>query len=144
MGDWISQSVSHFHDRALPEPAMPAGYAALIERYELQVPLPPRLAAIAERHHPTSNESWSLFTPRHRPPDSLEGQLVFALKWEGLDLEVLAALFKVVDPNEIVTLAQATPTGSFARRIWFLYEWLTGRELEVPDPGKVRLVPIVD
>lgn len=144
MGNWVSHPVNHFHGRGLPEPAVPAGYAALIERFDLAVPLPPRLTAIAERHHPAPNPSWQLLTPRHRPPDTLEGQLVFALKWEGVDLGVLAALFKVVEPNEIAAVVRATPTGAFARRTWFLYEWLTGRELEVPDPGKVRGVAVVD
>src|SRR6266508_6631739 len=83
MGDWISQPVNHFHGLALPEPAIPAGYAALIERFDLAVPLPSRLAAIAERHHPEPTPYWQLQTPRHRPADTLEGQLVFALKWKG-------------------------------------------------------------
>ena len=144
MGDWISQSVNHFHGRALPEPAIPVGYAALIDRFELAVPLPSLLAAIAERHHPASSVSWNLLTPRHRPPNTLEGQIVFAMKWEGLDLGILAALFKVLEPREIAEVVRTTPTGSFARRTWFLYEWLTGRELDVPDPGKVRLVNVVD
>ncbi len=144
MRDWISQPVSHFHDRTLPERATPAGYAALVEHFELAVPLPPLLTAIAERHHPASNLSWNLLTPRHRPPNILEGQIVFALKWEGLDLGILAALFKILEPHEITAIVRATPTGSFARRIWFLYEWLTGRELDVPDPGKVRVVNVVD
>ena len=144
MGDWLSQPVNHFHGRPVPEPAVPAGYAALRERFELAVPAPPRLSAIAERHHPISNSSWQLLTPRHRPPDTLEGQLVFALKWEGVDLGVLAALFKAVAPNEVAAIVRATPTGAFARRAWFLYEWLTGRELDVPDPGKVRAVAVVD
>ncbi len=144
MGDWHERPVNHFHGRGLPEPAVLAGYAALIERFDLAVPLPPRLTAIAKRHHPTPNPSWQLLTPRHRPPDTLEGQLVFALKWEGIDLGVLAALFKAVEPNEIAAIVRATPTGAFARRTWFLYEWLTGRELDVPDPGKVRAVAVVD
>src|SRR5205809_1846437 len=144
MRDWISRSVNDFHGRALPEPAVPAGYAALIERFDLAVPLPARLTVIAERHHPAPNPSWHLLTPRHRPPDTLEGQLVFALKWEGLHLGVLAALFKAVEPHEIAAIVRATPTGSFARRTWFLYEWLTGHEVDVPDPGKVRLVNVVD
>jgi hypothetical protein len=144
MSDWPSQLVNHFRGRALSEPGIPAGYAALIERFDLAVPMPPRLTAIAERHHPAPNPSWQLLTPRHRPPDTLEGQLVFALKWEGVALGVLAALFKVVEPKEVAAVVRATPTGAFARRIWFLYEWLTGRELDLPDPGKVRVIAIVD
>ena len=69
---------------------------------------------------------------------------MFALKWEGVDLAVLAALFKSVPAGDIAAIVRATPTGGFARRIWFLYEWLTGRELDVDAPGKVRMVTVVD
>jgi hypothetical protein len=144
LGEYFSHPVNHFHGRPLPEPAMPAGYAALVDRFALPVPLPPMMAAIAERHHPVSNELWRLLTPRHRPADSLVGHLVFALKWEGLDLGVLARLFKVVDPADVSSIVRTKPTGSFARRIWFLFEWLTGQELDVPNAGKVRPVPVVD
>jgi Fic family protein len=144
MGEGISQPVSHFRGRPLPEPGIPAGYAALIERYGLATPTPPRLAVISTRHHPTSTPAWLVLTPRHRPESSLGAQIVFALKWEGVDLATLAALFKVVEPEQVADVVRATPTGAFARRTWFLYEWLTGRELDVPDPGKVRLVPVVD
>jgi hypothetical protein len=145
MGEWITQPVTHFRGRALPEPAIPTGYAALIERFELTVPVPSRLAATAARHHPALDDpAWHLLTPRHRPADTLEGQLVFALKWEGVELNVLAALFARVNAAEVASLVRGTPTGSFARRIWFLYEWLTERTLDVPDPGKVRSVPVVD
>jgi Fic family protein len=142
--EWNVQLVNHFRGRPLPEPAIPAGYSALIERYELSVPLPPRLAATAVRHQPASGAAWRLLTPRHRPADTLEGHLVFALKWEGVDLGVLSALFEVVDPGEVARFVQATPTGAFSRRSWFLYEWLTERTLDVPDPGKVRSVPVVE
>ena len=36
------------------------------------------------------------------------------------------------------------PTGSYARRIWFLYEWLTGSRLDLPDAKGGRYVPVVD
>lgn len=146
MGEWFARAVNHFHGRPLPEPAAPAGYAAVIERYELAVPLPSRLAAVAGRHHPAqpADGSWRLLTPRHRPADTLEGQLSFAFKWEGVDLGVLAALFKVVPPGDVADVVRLTPTGAFARRLWFLYEWLTGHELEIPDPGKVRSVNVLD
>jgi hypothetical protein len=144
MGEWITQSVTHFRGRPLPEAGTPAGYAALIDRYELPVPLPPRLAAIATRHHPASDPLWQLLTPRHRPADTLGGHLVFALKWEGVDLAVLFALFEALPAGEVAAFVNATPTGAFARRIWFLYEWLTERELDVKAPGKVRSVAVLD
>lgn len=102
------------------------------------------MAAIALRHGPKPHPDWRLLTPRHRPQDTLGGHLVFALKWEGVNLGILAALFKVVPATEIAAVVRSTPTGISARRIWFLYEWLTGHTLDVPDSGKVRVVPVVD
>lgn len=144
MGEWPAQLVSDFRGKALPEAGEPAGYAALIARYELDLPSPPRMAAIAGRHHPVSNEDWLMLTPRHRPDRTLGDQLTFAFRYEGLNLQVLSSLFETVPPEDIATLVRAAPTGGFARRLWFLYEWLTERQLDVPDPGKVRLIPVLD
>src|ERR1019366_9053482 len=123
--------VIDFRGRSLPEPARPVGYAALIERYNLQIPLPPRHAATASRHHPASTETWQLFTPRHAPENTLSGHLEFALKWEGVDLSVLSELFKVVPDEEIAGAVRSKPTGAYARRLWYLHEWLTGRQLDI-------------
>jgi hypothetical protein len=85
-----------------------------------------------------------MLTPRHAPEDSLGGHLLFALKWEGVQLGVLAALFRIGGPDDIAAVVHKTPTGAYARRLWFLYEWLTGRTLPLPAVGKVRAVPVVD
>ncbi len=46
----ISRTISVFHGRPLPEPeVLLVGYAALIEAYELRVPLPRMKSAIDER-----------------------------------------------------------------------------------------------
>jgi len=142
--DWSLSLTTDFQGRAILERARPVGYAALIDHYALNLPLPPRLTAIAERHQPTSTKEWQLLSPRHAPDNTLLGHLEFALKWEGVNLSVLAALFKMVGDGEIVKIVQSAPTGAYTRRIWYLYEWLTGRQLDIPDPGKVRAVPIVD
>ena len=113
-------------------------------RHDLQVPPPPRLAAIAERHRPASTREWRLLSPSHAPEDSLRGQLEFALKWEGVSLGVLSALFRQIEPRKIVHIVRAKPTGAYARRIWFLYEWLMDARLDLPDAGKVKAVPVVD
>lgn len=144
MSDHISRPVKVFHGRKLPEPATPAGYAALIAEYDLKLPLPQRLTAIAERHHTSSTGEWRILTPRHAPANTLGDQLEFALKWEGVDLSVLAALFCVVPETELIDVIHRKPTGGYARRIWFLYEWLTGEELKIEDPGKVRAVKVVN
>ncbi len=53
--------------------SIPAGYAALIERYGLRVPRPGLLFGIGEKHSVQQFDGWTLLTPRHAPPDSLAG-----------------------------------------------------------------------
>ena len=120
------------------------GYAALIDAFGLSVPLPPTLTAIGARHRVFERDGWRLLTPRHAPAASLAGHLTLALKYEGLDLAVLAKLCEVVEPAEIEQIVRAAPTGSYARRIWFLYEWLTGCELDLPAAGKVPYADVLD
>ena len=128
----------------MPQIATPAGYSALIDAYGLRVPLPTTLSATGE-HHRTSNEAeWRILTPRHAPSPDLEGHLTFALKYEGLDLAVLKRLFAAVPAAEIEAIVRAKPTGRYSRRIWFLYEWLMGQRLDLPDAEKGTYVPMVD
>ena len=136
--------MNDFRDRPLPELAEPVGYAWLIDRYGLDLPFPPRLAAIARRHHPRSTPDWLLLAPPHRPRPTLVGHLGFAFRREGIDLSVLEALFASVPAKEVAAAVRAQPTGAFSRRLWFIYEWLTGERLDLPDVGAVRYVPAVD
>lgn len=133
-----------FRGRPLPEPGEPVGYAALVDSYDLEVPLPSRLTAIATRHHPESTREWRMLTPAHAPGETLQAQLEFAVKWEGVYLGVLSALFGRLDPGDVARIIEDKPTGAYARRIWFLYEWLTDARLHVPDAGKVRAVLVLD
>lgn len=142
--DKFSGVVTVFHERRLPEPGTPVGYAALIHAYDLAVPLPRTLSAIGERHKIIEADGWRILTPRHAPDTSLEGHLTFALKYEGLDLAVLKALFKRINAAAVEALVRETPTGGYARRVWFLYEWLTGEQLDLPDAKTGRYVPVVD
>jgi hypothetical protein len=136
--------VNVFHGRRLPETATPAGYAALIAAYKLAVPVPRMLSAIGIKHRIIEQSGWRIYTPRHAPEASLEGHLTFALKNEGLDLAVLKRLFLRLSEDQIADLVRGKPTGLYARRIWFLYEWLLGRELKLPAADKVSYVDAVD
>jgi hypothetical protein len=139
----FSGPVTVFHERALPERATPAGYSAIIDAYGLRVPLPRTLSATGEHHRIRNEAGWRILTPRHAPSPDLEGHLTFALKYEGLDLAVLKRLFAAAPPAEIEAIVRAKPTGSYSRRIWFLYEWLIGR-LDLPDAEKGSYEPVVD
>lgn len=140
----FSGPVTVFRERRLPETATPAGYAALIGAYDLDVPLPRTFSATGEHHRIIEQDAWRIMTPRHAPHPTLEGHLTFALKYEGLDLGVLKRLFLAAGPAAIERLVRDKPTGSYARRIWFLYEWLTGTRFKLPDATAGRYVPVVD
>jgi Fic family protein len=61
-----------------------------------------------------------------------------------LDLAVLKRLFSALVPADIEALVRAKPTGSYARRIWFLYEWLMSAQLDIPDADRGTYEPVVD
>lgn len=140
----FSGPVTVFQEIRLPESATPVGYSALIDAMDLAVPLPRTLSAIGGRHRITLKDGWRIMTPRHAPPASLDGHLTFALKYEGIDLAVLKRLFLTTGPAPIEAIVRSTPTGSYARRIWFLYEWLTDTRLDLPDADAGRYVPVID
>lgn len=129
----------------LPEiNAKPVGYAALLEKFELRVPIPDVLSAIGEKHKLYENDRWRVFTPRHEPEDSIYGHLIFALRYEGIELLVLKVLFTHVDPGEIIQMVRNEPTGAYSRRIWFLYEWLLNKKLDLPDAAQGNYVFLVN
>src|ERR1039458_264383 len=140
----FSGAVTVFHDRRLPEQAVPVGYAALIDAFHLRVPLPRTLSAARPRHKQFQLDGWHIYTPRHTPAADLDGHLTFALKYEGLDLGVLKALFLAAGPAPVEASVRATPTGSYARRAWFLYEWLLGARLDLPDADQGAYALVVD
>ncbi len=139
-----SHKVTVFHERAAPEKGMLAGYAALIAAHDLEVPLPDRVALISEKHKRYRTDEWEVFTPRHKPEDTLAGHLTFALKYEGVDLGIFHALFSKVAGNDITAIIEREPTSQYARRIWFFYEWLTAETLTIPDIKTGNYVDALD
>lgn len=109
----------------------------------MKVPAPDYLCAIGIKHKKYEYERWRVFTPRHKPEDSLYGHLVFALKYEGIDLAILNALFKIIDAQEIKEIILSEPTGAYSRRIWFLWEWLREEQLDIKDATQGNFVPLV-
>lgn len=137
-------AVDSFRGRPLPDPALPVGYAQLIDQYDLSVPCPPRLAAISTKYRKSETDEWLLLGSRTDIPESLGDQLTLALKWEGVNLGVLKALFAQVPQDALVDFITDQPKSAYGRRVWFLYEWLTGAELPIEDLEKATAVPVLD
>lgn len=134
-----------FHEfPPLEEGATLAGCSALIEAHGLRVPTPDYLCAIGTKHKKYAQERWQILTPRHKPEDTLYGHLTFALKYEGVDLAVLNSLFQTIEAHQLETIIRSEPTGSYSRRLWFLWEWLRDKELDIPDATRGNFVPVVN
>ncbi|MBN2541922.1 Fic family protein [bacterium] len=140
----FSQEIAVFHGRFAPEKGLLAGYSALINAYNLKVPLPDRLSLISAKHRRYDSDEWSVFTPRYKPRDDLYDHLTFALKYEGIELGVLKALFEKVKSTEIKEIIIKDPTGKYSRKIWFLYEWLLGKKVAFPDIKNAEYVELID
>ena len=93
-----------------------------------------RLGATRKSLH-TEGCAQEVYPGQFRPEPTIPGHLTFALKYEIVHLEFLSRLFSVIEPDILEDWIRREPTGSFARRVGFLYEWLTSRRLDVPDAG---------
>jgi len=97
----FSQEITVFHGRTAPEAGNVVGYAAIIDALGLPVPLPSTIALISKKNRRYEKDGWKVFTPKHQPVDNLYKQLVFALKYEGINLLLFKCLFSKLGSNEV-------------------------------------------
>ncbi len=113
----------------------PIGGAWLARRYGLELVMPLAVASrVAGRRashvgRPTTTES---YIGAMRPDTTLCGHLTFHLKHEIPHFELLSRVFARCDAGEIAAWVADEPTGQYARRAAFLYEFFTGQSLAVP------------
>jgi len=91
-----------------------------------------------------NNARQEVYPASARPEPTIPAHLTFALKHEIVHLEFLARVFAAIDPAVLVNWINNEPTGSYARRAGFFYEWLTGRTLDVPDTPAGNYVEALD
>jgi len=139
-----SQDITVFHGRTAPEKGLLVGYGALIEVFTLPMPMPSTLALISTKNRQYKTQEWQVLTPRHQPAESLYKQLTFALRYEGVNLLFFKKLFEKLPVKEIEELVQIEPLGQYSRKIWFLYEWLFKKELNIQDLKSGNFVALLD
>ena len=140
----FSRKITVFQGRIAPEEGLLVGYGALIGAFDLQIPYPNKLALISLKNRKYSNDQWIVLTPRYNPEDTLYKQLIFALKYEGINLLFFKKLFEKLAEEEILELIQIEPLGQYSRKIWFLYEWLNQKKLPIKDLEKGNFVDLID
>ncbi len=98
------------------------GQAALVARLGLRCPAPAVTSVVGPGARRTMVEDGRIvekYGPSYAPDDDLVGHLRFALKYEPLDMGVVAAAFSIAGGAGIETWVRREPTGTYARRAWF-------------------------
>jgi Fic/DOC family len=78
-----------------------------------------------------------VYGPKYAPAeDTIPEHIEFLLKYDDLSLDFLQAVFVKTDEAELIAFLAKSPSGRYARKIGFLYEWLTGKVLDLGfEPG---------
>lgn len=134
---------------ALPSGAVPVGYAWMVRAFGLNVMPNHRWSFVGKVARQSVVEQelvWETFPVAYGPAD-LPGHIEFALRYDGVNLEILAALFATLggpDVEQIRAWILGKPTGLYTRKAWFLYEHLAGRRLDIPDLTQGNYAPLLD
>ena len=138
--------VDVFQEKTLPHGTELAGWSLLARALSIAGPVR-HPSCVSEQHVRGSRRQegdWAIFDKRYWPGDTLADHLGFAVRHEPIDLLLLKRIFTAVPPAEIESLIHAAPTGVPARRLWYLYELLTGRTLDAADAPNVTAVDLLD
>lgn len=134
----------------VPNDAKPVGYLWLVNAYELKV-IPHFRWSYIIKHgsrkvlRATSPEIYlyDLGYALDKPSDPMQN-LVFAIKHDGLNLEIISAFFNCVSIEIIQNFVTEQSGGKYQRIVWFLYEKLTGKNLHVNDLTQGSYVNLLD
>jgi len=126
----------------------PAGYSELIHRYGLDV-IPNWHASVVtdraiRRVNATGGGVEEIFPSNYWPGEELGDHLEFALKYDGTNLAILATLFEIVKEEDFLAYIRSKPVGKYARRLWFLYEFLRGVSLPLDDVKTGNYIDLLD
>src|SRR5690554_4591876 len=117
-------------------PEDPIGAAWLAQAYQLlPIGRMPVQSSIGPRRatHIIDGYRLETYPEAMRPAATPAAHLQFHLRHEVPHLEFLARLFAATGPDFVQDWVNSEPTGQYARRAAFLYEWLTDEQLTVPE-----------
>lgn len=122
------------------------GYNRLLQESTVKA-LPP--ARLAEVRAVTRKEiiDQTLAVPASMAPacDDLLGHVLFALKHEGISLDILAQSLPLITEPEIRAAINASPTSQYLRKAGYLWEHFTGMRIQrQTDNLRNAYVPLFD
>ncbi|HPI39269.1 MAG TPA: Fic family protein [Pseudobdellovibrionaceae bacterium] len=129
----------------------PVGYSYLLEHLKnlgLKPLSPTTLCYVLDKGENQTVSQGQFITKfykkRYWPGESLWSQIEFALKYEDLQLGILKLLLEQMDSDFVFEYITNHKSQKYTRLIWFFYEWLLGRKLEIDEVQKESYFPILD
>lgn len=132
------------------QPKHIAGYAALVDQLSLNVIPHHRKSYITQQGRNSSNTQitpeehvYSKTYALKNPQDPI-AQLIFALKYDGINLEILQAVFLKLDKTLLEQYISENPNSKYARKLWYLYELLSETQLSNPNTKSGKYVDLIE
>ena len=130
----------------------PIGYARIVREHDLRVLPHWRWTYVHKRHRyheiQTDGIQHVVLPPPRAPGERDVDHLLYALRNEGLSLPIwrawIGAVGKPEAGRQVSDAIHEAPTGSYARKAWYLFEELSGQRLDVPDLKRGNYVPLLD
>ncbi len=144
--DFNLASPAIFQEKHVPKDTSLIGMSALVHCLNVEAPVrkPSCVSAHRSKQAKKDTKNWWIFDSKYAVENTVMAHLVFAIRHEDLDLLVLKRIFMAIPAEALAAYVQSAPSGPLVRKIWFLYEYLTEKILEVPDSGKVTNVDLLD
>ena len=114
-----------------------AGYGFLLDKLELTGMPHWHISFVStsgtRKSKVENGRTYDIYPTRYWPGEAIGDHLEFALKYDGVNLGLLAQIFEYTSQKELTKYIKSKPTGKYARRIWFFYEFLTSKQLPIDN-----------
>lgn len=114
-----------------------AGYTRLREELGLLVPPLGMELALGQEYKDKvityGHGRLKLLAKTKKVGESIPEHIETAIKYQGIRLFYLAPIFQLIERTELEGYILEKPSSEVRRCIWYLYEWLTSSQLEIPD-----------
>ena len=121
------------------------GYAYLMDHPEvkaLSLPTSARIMAVTKKQH---IESTLAIPAALKPKNTLLDHVLFALKHEGINLQILAQVMPLIKDADMLESYEASPTGKYIRIACLLWEHFNQQELQRNTELKNgKYIPLLD
>lgn len=122
------------------------GYGFLKSALNLPVFEPNVTASLSSSVQRITHKDNQLWVPtRYRlPSDDYISHVLFALKHEGINLQILSLALSYIRKDDVLAALRKKPTGIYQRQLGFLWEYFNQKTLEVEVPSSARYVQLFD